>query len=627
MKNIQNITLKSALLSVLIIYLQFSQLQFSVHDYIARLFDLKIPFLIFDLLIILAADLLFFLIARRWSAALGIHCVICAVFGVANYHVTEYHGYPLFPSVMANTGAALNVMSGYRPIIDARFWAILILTLAEFRLIALLRAWEKNNPSETELKSKPGYQSPKKRILTLAALIFDIFIIIIIMFFGIRGTLVTLSAEKAITQYGFPACFLDDLKCVLYPRQMPEGYNTRAINDILSGFESNSGDGNHQDHFTGENNNNNNINPDIILILNETFCDLDVYADVMPDRDYMSAFYHIPGAVYGYAITPGIGGGTNNAEFELLTGNSMALLKRTSPFNYINFQKSSLNLARYFKQFGYQTAAMHNRDGSNYNRNRAYPAMGFDTILLGPEHFPDAGANGNRVGLDSHDYDYLIRQYENMPSDSPRLIYLLTYQNHGGWGQNPDEFDTVHTKNHFGDLTDDVNEYLSTVALSCQAFVELTDYFAQSERPVIILMTGDHAPSFISNLPGKRAYDELTEQIIKRTVPYVIYRNYQDNHHQDNLPEYINTFMFAPLVVRLAGLELTDYYQAILNAQAAFPVFTSNYIRMDTNGDLSFYHPSDPYNDPITKYLYLEYNALIAGDDYQEKYYLPDYQK
>ncbi len=612
------------------VYLQFLQIQFSIRDYLAYFFDLKFLFLLLNLAAVFALDLLFFIITRRWSVALCFSCVICAIMGIGNYHVTAYHGYPLFPSVMANAGAAMNVMSGYRPIIDARFWIILLITLAQFCLIRILRVWEKKNKNNNK-----NDISRSIRVWTPpVALLCDILIIGAIVF-SFHSALVSSSTGEAICQYGFPACFLDDLKYTLYPCQAPEGYTPEALADLLdsSSMTDNINNNNLYNLDSNLNNklDNNNLieKPDIIIILNETFCDLSIYADLKPDnQDYMRKFYNIPGAVYGHAITPGIGGGTNNAEFELLTGNSMILLKRTSPFQYLNFQKVGVNLAQYLGKLGYISAAMHDRDGHNYARGKAYPAMGFDTVLLGPENFPDVGSNGNRMALDTRDYDYLIRQYENMPSDAPRFVYLLTYQNHGGWEQNPDDFDTVHTGDDFGEFTDDINEYMSTVKLSCDAFRGLIDYFSQSNRPVIVFMTGDHAPSFISDLPGKSAFSNLEERIVKRTTPYVIYNNYGADFSDifSGTYQYASMFMFAPEIIKLAGLPLTDYYQDILNMRSAFPVLTSDSICMNADGDLNLYSADNNLNNNnlIKKYLYLEYNGLTSGDDENYKfYYLP----
>ena len=59
----------------------------------------------------------------------------------------------------------------------------------------------------------------------------------------------------------------------------------------------------------------------------------------------------------------------------------------------------------------------------------------------------------------------MLSKYEDN-QDGPRFMYLLTYQNHGGYEQNDNEYDTVYIQKELGDLTDDVNEYLSSVEKS-----------------------------------------------------------------------------------------------------------------------------------------------------------------
>ena len=53
--------------------------------------------------------------------------------------------------------------------------------------------------------------------------------------------------------------------------------------------------------------------PDIILILNETLADLDVYLDLDENEQIFSKFQNIDGIISGYTVSTLIGGGTNNS--------------------------------------------------------------------------------------------------------------------------------------------------------------------------------------------------------------------------------------------------------------------------------------------------------------------------
>ena len=251
-----------------------------------------------------------------------------------------------------------------------------------------------------------------------------------------------------------------------------------------------------------------------------------------------------------------------------------------------------------------------------YNsRNIAYPFVGFETVLLGPE-FYTLHKNGNRSWLDSDNYQDLINQFESMGS-APRFVYLLTFQNHGGYEQNDAALDTVHVMNDFGALTDDLNEYLSSIELSAKAFRELTEYYSKIDRKVIVCMVGDHAPSFITSLPTKHAMSFEESEIAKRTVPYVIWTNY--GAEVECYTEYASMVDLLPMVMQTAGVPLTTFYKYILNMHEILPVRTSNGIYMDREGQVGVYAKENPYYDLVSQYYFMEYNSFLHESEYRSE--------
>ena len=360
--------------------------------------------------------------------------------------------------------------------------------------------------------------------------------------------------------------------------------------------------------------------PDIILILNESFSDLETYTNINADIDYMDGFYNIPGATYGYAVVPSIGGGTNNSEFELLTSKSMYLLQH-APFTYMDQVLLSRGIVNYLNDLGYETTGMHCANPDNYSRNTAYPAMGFEKTRLGQDSFTYNEMNGNRPWLDSDNYRDLIERYETA-DDEPRFMFLLTYQNHGGYEQNDSSMDTVHTQKDFGELTDEVNEFLSSIYLSCQAFKELTNYYSTVDRDVIICMVGDHAPSFVSSLPAKKDREIGDEGINMRCVPYVIWSNF-DADLSDVYTDCASMVDLVPMVLHAAGVPLSSFYQEILNMHEILPIRTSSGQYVDRDSIIGNYDSSDKYYDQMKLYYYLEYNSLLEGDEYRSALFDP----
>ena len=528
------------------------------------------------LLLMIAIMLLLSLLTGRLGRGMGCAAVLATVWGIANHYVLLFHGSPLFLSELANTKTALNVISGYTFLPDATLWKLLLLCPVGLALAkSALRMEKKARP-----KVKKG--AILARLGGLAACIAAI----ALMFAGTK-TLVSWSVSEGLYNYGFLPCAIDDARRRSAPFMEPDGYDAAA--------EPVTGQAREDD-----------VQPDIILILNETFCDLGDSIGLREDTDggYLRSFYNIPGAVYGRAVSPFVGGGTNNSEYELLTGRTSYLLTAAAPFNYLKFSADHGSVVAHLKSLGYVTEAMHSGNAVNYRRVDAYPALGFDYIRLGEKNYDDLGSYGERWQLDRNFYRQMYDDYASI-GDQPRFLFLLTYQNHGGWDQNDESLDRVHTLGDYGDLTDDVNEFLTTMESSARAFRALTEHFAMVDRPVIVCMVGDHAPSFINDLPMDENQTEFEQEITKRTVPYVMWSNYGAD--LSRCPEYASMFALTPQLLRAAGLPLPDDYQTILAMNRVWPVFTSTGLCMDRTGNVTLYNAADSKYDLIRRYLSIEY--------------------
>ena len=541
-----------------------------------RLLPHLILYFLLAMLLMLAVQLLLSLLTGRLGRGMAAAAVLTTVWSIANHYVLLFHGSPLFLSELANTKTALNVISGYTFLPDALVWKLLFLLPVELALAKSAGRMEK------KLQPKVKKSALLARLGGFAACV----AVLALVFTGSKQ-LVSWSVPEALYLYGFLPCAVDDARRCATPFAEPENYDAAAepVREKTT--------------VSGE-------KPDVILILNETFCDLAEITDLHEDTDggYLRSFYNIPGAVYGHAITPFIGGATNNSEYELLTGCTSYLLTSPAPFNYLKFSSDRGSVVAHLKSLGYVTEAMHGSDPVNYRRVDVWPALGFDYIRLGGKNYDDLGRYGERWQLDRNFYRQMYDDYASI-GDDPRFLFLLTYQNHGGWDQNEDRLDRVHTTNDYGDLTDDVNEYLTTMQLSARAFRALTEHFAMVDRPVIVCMVGDHAPSFISSLPMPEGMSEQEQEIAMRTVPYVIWSNYGAD--LSACPETTTMFALTPQLLRAAGLPLPDDYQTILAMNRAWPVFTATGLCMDKSGKVTLYDANDPQYDLIRRYLSIEY--------------------
>ncbi len=584
--------IENAFLIVLVVSMEAFQMNYSSLYSFELIKKHHVNYIFISVLMVLIVNLLIYAIVQKWNIVLTISAVFFSIWAVLNYYVIQFHGSPYYFSEFKNTFTAMAVMGEYKYAID-----LVTVTLIAFLICEVWFSVHRFGNAE------------KKNYIVTSVIYF-------VLSFALFGVLATFKdvfiPEKTSSRtwirnertYGFLISNFRDMAVSSQQFIKPEGYDKNNL--LFDRVES--GD------ITE-------VYPDIILILNETFCDLDIYSDLQTDIDYLESFYNIENAHYGYAIIPGIGGGTNNAEFELLTSKSMFLVTNTAPYTWMTSTLENRSIVQYLKNLGYYTTGMHCATAANYNRDRAYPAVGFDNILLGHDAFSYLSYNGERSWLDSDNYKDLIDQYNLHTDKGPQLLYLLTLQNHGGFEKNDASLDTVHTTLDFGNLTDDINEYLSSVQLSAEAFHELTDYYKSVSKPVIICMVGDHAPSFITSMPQNERNSGMDTEISMRTVPYAIWSNYGVDFEINS--EYVSLVDIVPLILKSASMPLSPFYQTVITLNNEIPVRTSNGLYIDKNGVTGTYSINDDKFDELNKYYCLEYNSLMGSDEYRKELFFP----
>ena len=571
---------------VWMILLQLLCLDFSVSDSLGSALQ-RSPLAILAAFVILSAvNVLVVLLVQKWRISLSIVSILLCLWAVANYYTIQFHGSPLFLSEFSNARTAAAVISQYSFHLSPQIVCILLLLAAELCFLHF-------RADTLDLPAGRG----KKLLLRFAALAFCAASVIPSYKLAVKQIRPWMPWEVAVEENGFLLCTARDAVQRADPVYRPYGYSTAELPAP-------------QELSTGDTR----AYPDILLILNESFCDLEAIAELCPDHDLLQGYYNVEGAAYGWAVAPNVGGGTNNTEYELLTSKSMFLLKAMAPFTYLDQEVLSRSSVRFLQDLGYSTVGLHCEQAKNYSRDLAYPAMGFQSVALGPESFAHKGSNGNRKWLDEDNYADMLDWYEQL-GDAPRFVYLLTFQNHGGYEQNDASLDTVHVGSDFGKLTDDLNEYLSSVELSGAAFQELIASFAASDRNVIVCMVGDHAPSFVSELPLRGPLSLEESEIAKRTVPYVIWANFPMELPAQG--SYISTVDLLPVLMNAAGIPMPPFYQCVLRLHEEIPVRTSSGLYRAQDGTYAYFSLDDPQNDLLKQYYYMEYNSLLEGDEYR----------
>ncbi|MDD2213617.1 MAG: LTA synthase family protein [Oscillospiraceae bacterium] len=345
--------------------------------------------------------------------------------------------------------------------------------------------------------------------------------------------------------------------------------------------------------------------PNIIIVMNESFSDLSVLADfqtnieVTPQLNSLSA-----NTIKGDAAVSIKGGNTATSEFEFLTSDSMAFLP-TGSVAYQQFISGYMpTLVQLLEDQDYYTIAMHPYRASGWNRDQVYPYFGFDKIKFASD-FTNKQLLRKYIS-DASLFDEILLELQNKPADQSAFIFTVSMQNHGGYTTEYDNFEQqVEVTSDGG--ADALNQYLSLIYETDAAMGDFLSALEELDQDTIVLFFGDHQPNdyTVSSLKSLDSYNEAVDA--RYQVPYVIWANY-------DIPEgrgqTTSLNFLAGDLLDLAGLEKSPYLLFLDELQAQLPVMTANYC-IDTEGTLYEYNGSTPFETWLNNYKILQYNQLI----------------
>lgn len=321
--------------------------------------------------------------------------------------------------------------------------------------------------------------------------------------------------------------------------QKPEEYSKNAVQDVmkLSKVEENKN------------------TPNIIFVMNESLYDMSLLDNVEFNKDPLGELKQLQEEyTSGSFLSPAMGGGTCNVEFEVLTSCSLDDVGGGLPYTD-KIKKSMASLVTQMKKHGYYTTSFHPNTGSYFNRRNVYNFMGFDELNF-TEEMGELPLEGNYAS-DLVLYQNLIKSYEQATTDKkqPYFSYVITMQNHGGYEYEYKE----HGIELLNKATISNEKALETYAnleySSIEAFKYLIHYFEQVETPTVIVMFGDHAPG-LSNFGYQLSSDKMSI-INSRTTPLLVWNNY-DLETEDW--GYINGYNLGAKVLQYCNISMDESY-------------------------------------------------------------------
>ncbi len=540
---------------------------------------------VLNVLILFALVLLFFGFSQNIGFSISLFSIVTYLFYITEYLAVSLRGNPFILSDILSAKTAFAVMGHYDFVLNSRI-------VCSFYVMALVSSF-------AFTITDPKIHLRKRLIIICTSLMISAGILSSLLFGTILDNngieISSFTPVESAKKNGFPLNLLCAYRDSLI--KAPNGYSAKNVKMIID------------DQDFSLNPSSESINPNIIVIMNESFTDMNYLETVKMSGDPIAKFRSLDkNCIKGTLISSIYGGNTPNSEFEFLTGCSMAFLPNGSiPYQQL-INTPLPSVASHLKNYGYSTHAIHLYDPSYYSRNRVYPLLGFDDFISQNNTSVHIERVNEYYATDRSSFLEIEHVYENN-KDNPMFIFCVTVQNHGGYFSSPGTIEVLNTH------MEHVNNYASLINVSDNAFNDLIDYFSHTDTPTIIAMYGDHQPSlgddFYDAIWEGCNYTEDQKRLMKAKVPFVIWANYDIDKKKI---EEISINQLGPLVLETAGIPLSGYFSFVSSLRDTLPVISGiGYI--DKNGTYFTSKIDSKYKTSLSDYEFLQYNYLKGNTE------------
>lgn len=500
---------------------------------------------IINFLLILACTLTIYGISGRLRMSIGISALLLFLFGIINYELILIRATPFTPADFASVFFATELVGNYKIEITVQMvysFIILILLLIILFVIKKIKI------------------SKKVRIIyRISALIIASTIFVLFFTTNIFKVSNDWNTTTFYNKNGFLVSFFQTLKNMNIEK--PEDYDVSKIENHINNML---GDDNYEKQED---------EPNIIIIMNESLSDLEQVYDLELKEDVMPFIHSLSkNTIKGNVHSSSIGCKTANCEFELLTGDTVRFLPQNM-VAYQNYIKSkTTSLATTLSSQGYSTSVYHPYLRTGYSRAVVYPLLGFERFEA-----MDTLENLNYVRYgqyadDLSTYKNIIKLFEQKESNEKIFNFTITMQNHSPY-LDMKLNDETYLKNYSDKEYPEINKYLSLMKLSDDAFKYLVEYFENIDEKTIIVMFGDHQPSFVNTNESVFGVKRGSYNEKNFITPFILWANYdiEEKDIGDISMNYLSTY-----ILKVTNLQLTPYNEFLYEVYKKYPVITTN---------------------------------------------------
>lgn len=345
------------------------------------------------------------------------------------------------------------------------------------------------------------------------------------------------------------------------------------------------------------------LKPNIVLVMCESFWDPTILNDVDFSEDIMKNFTKYE---KGKIVSPSIGGGTANVEFEALTGFSSYFLGPGVLAYNVYFRRDTPSLASVLKNNGYDTIAIHPYNAEMYNRDKVYKFLDFDEFISLDSFNLDTDLKGPYVSDDR----LIDKVLDTLSKDNkPKFIWALTMQNHDPYVDKYDKLEVLATSDKLDNEEEGIlSTYSEGIRDGADSLEKLIRELENAPTPTLVYFFGDHLPRMGSLEKLYEIYDRLNpeDDLYKRdfrtyTTPYASWSNFKETTFFETpfSPAHI-----ALEILKDSGVEYPSYFN-ILEELKEENIFLHQLLSKDVNMEKQY----------IKDYELIMYD-LILGNQY-----------
>lgn len=416
-------------------------------------------------------------------------------------------------------------------------------------------------------KCKKVTKPPFSRML--GAEILMIATTIVTAFFGIRLGVLSDSfgnIADAYQAYGVPYCFVSGI--IDTGIQKPKGYSDEYVQQIIEAIENGTliqvtNENTREPSIlpgvkepeepapsipdTDNNSSDETDMPNILFLQLESFFDPTAIIGCTFTEDPIPNWHSLLSQYSsGYLSVPSIGAGTANTEFEVITGMNLDYFGPGEyPYKTVLQNTTSETIGYVLKPLGYTAHAIHNNNGSFYERQKVFCNLGFDTFTS-----VEYMQNVERTPLDWAKDEILVTSIADClnSTEGRDFIYTISVQGHGSYPAEPLLENPVIGCTLPEGFTQEQNYqllYYVNQIHEMDAFIaDLISYLESIEEDTVLVMYGDHLPGL------KLTQEQLANGNLYQTQ-YVLWSNFE----MERLTGDLESFQLYSYVLERLGIE------------------------------------------------------------------------